>query len=144
MAIGDELASLEFASMIGGPLNAVIKAQAPAAITSVDFIKSVGFKQNGDLETVKFAYDKAVPRRDANQNRTGEVDIVKHELTVPLLTMLLRRSSASVPASAARPLPRSTDTRKRLRVMRLQADARAHVLRLRWVWGASKPRCAMR
>jgi len=43
MAIGDELSSLNFESMIGGPLNAVIKAQAQSAVTSVDFIKAVGF-----------------------------------------------------------------------------------------------------
>jgi hypothetical protein len=29
--------------MIGGPLNAVVKAQAQSAQTSVDFIKSIGF-----------------------------------------------------------------------------------------------------
>ena len=41
MSIGQELSSIDFQSMIGGPLNAVIKAQAQSAQTSVDFIKSV-------------------------------------------------------------------------------------------------------
>ena len=41
---GQELASIDFAAMIGGPLIAVVRAQAQAANTTVDFIKSVGFK----------------------------------------------------------------------------------------------------
>ena len=42
---GQELASIDFAAMIGGPLIAVVRAQAQAANTTVDFIKSVGFKK---------------------------------------------------------------------------------------------------
>lgn len=42
---GKELSSIDFASLIGGPLNAVVKAQAQAAITTVSFIKEVGFKK---------------------------------------------------------------------------------------------------
>lgn len=38
-----ELSSIDFSSMIGGPLRAVIEAQAQAALTSVEFIKAVGF-----------------------------------------------------------------------------------------------------
>lgn len=41
---GQELASIDFASMLGGPLMAVVEAQAKAALSSVNFIKSVGFK----------------------------------------------------------------------------------------------------
>lgn len=33
MAIGDELSSIDFESMIGGPLNAVVRAQAQSAQT---------------------------------------------------------------------------------------------------------------
>jgi len=47
-----ELSSIDFESMLGGPLVAVINAQAQSAMTSVNFIKSVGFKaqldSNGD------------------------------------------------------------------------------------------------
>lgn len=39
----DELASLNFRNIIGGPLRAVVEAQAQAAMTTVDFIKTVGF-----------------------------------------------------------------------------------------------------
>jgi hypothetical protein len=42
--VGQELASLDFASMLGGPLIAVVNAQSQAALSSVNFIKSVGFE----------------------------------------------------------------------------------------------------
>ncbi|MEM9465568.1 MAG: DUF2589 domain-containing protein [Actinomycetota bacterium] len=91
MAIGDELASLDFESMIGGPLSAVVKAQAQSAITSVDFIKAVGFEtdQNGDITNplmVTFSYDKPVEQDDGQGNIV--IDKQKYELTVPFLTML--------------------------------------------------------
>jgi hypothetical protein len=45
---GEELASIDFESLIGGPLIAVVNAQAQAAITTVNFIKTVGFKEPDD------------------------------------------------------------------------------------------------
>ena len=42
---GQELASIDFEAMLGGPLVAVVNAQAQAAISSVNFIKEVGFKR---------------------------------------------------------------------------------------------------
>ena len=42
---GQELASIDFASMLGGPLRAVVNAQAQAAMSTVNFIKEVGFKK---------------------------------------------------------------------------------------------------
>ncbi len=93
MAIGDELSNLNFESMIGGPLSAVIQAQTQAAITSVDFIKSVGFDYdaNGNITgptMVSFQYDKPVEKKDHEGNPTGEIENVKYRLTVPFLTML--------------------------------------------------------
>jgi hypothetical protein len=88
MALGDEIANLDFAAMIGGPLNAVIKAQAQSAITSVDFIKSVGFDKDGKVEQVAFEYMKTVPEKDAQGKLTGNYKDVKQKLSVPLLTML--------------------------------------------------------
>ena len=38
------LIHLPFYNIIGGPLEAAIKAQAMSANTTVDFIKAVGFK----------------------------------------------------------------------------------------------------
>ena len=91
MALGDELASLNFESMIGGPLIAVIKAQTQSSIAAVDFIKAVGFDHNSDGDItgptmVSFTYSKPVEQRDQN----GVVTVVPkpYQLTVPFLTML--------------------------------------------------------
>lgn len=88
MAIGDELSSIDFKSMIGGPLDAVIRAQAQSAQTSVDFIKAVGFDQNDGTPTmVTFSYMKPIEQKDSDGNVTG-VTPTKYDLTVPILTML--------------------------------------------------------
>jgi len=93
MAIGEELANLDFESMIGGPLVAVIKAQAQSAQTSVDFIKAVGFTTKGEGDAavesptmVSFSYEKQVEETATD----GTVSLVprKYSLTVPILTML--------------------------------------------------------
>lgn len=90
---GEELSSLDFESLIGGPLVAVVNAQAQSAMSSVNFIKSVGFKpKEGVTEVafdsqeteepiyVKFKYDKEKPGEPGQYER--------HILEVPLLTML--------------------------------------------------------
>lgn len=51
-----ELASLNFSSIIGGPLRAVVEAQAQAAMTTVEFVKTVGFNS---------------PQRQAAENVAG-------------------------------------------------------------------------
>ena len=92
MAIGQELSSIDFQSMIGGPLNAVVRAQAQSAQTSVDFIKSVGFNapdaanDPGKPTMVTFSYDKQIETKDAQGVIT--VTPTKFNLTVPILTML--------------------------------------------------------
>ena len=113
---GQELSSLDFESMIGGPLIAVINAQAQAAISTVNFIKQVGFKKTaveeaagGDTNTeepiyVTFKYPKelspyqpAIPASPgdpaAGVPATAEVPAVPavyedQKLEVPILTML--------------------------------------------------------
>jgi uncharacterized protein DUF2589 len=109
---GQELASIDFESMIGGPLVAVINAQAQAAMSTVNFIKEVGFKKpaaeqsaGGDTETdepiyVTFNYPKElspyVPAVQANPNANPPVVAAPavpavyetQELKVPILTML--------------------------------------------------------
>ncbi|HEX3144368.1 MAG TPA: DUF2589 domain-containing protein [Pyrinomonadaceae bacterium] len=47
---GTELATLDFGNLIGGPLVAVITAQALAARSTADFIKTVGFNPAGQLD----------------------------------------------------------------------------------------------
>ncbi|RJS15748.1 hypothetical protein DRW03_32180 [Corallococcus sp. H22C18031201] len=90
MALGDELANLNFEQMIGGPLIAVIKAQAQSSITSVDFIKSVGFSKDADGKEsptmVSFTYDKPFETTDEAGKTT--IATKPYKLTVPLLTML--------------------------------------------------------
>ena len=87
---GDELASIDFEAMIGGPLTAVIKAQSQAANTSVDFIKAVGFSANEDGDEVPtmvtFRYDKPVETTDDDGN--VQVNVEPFNLTVPFLTMV--------------------------------------------------------
>lgn len=63
-----ELSSINFEAMLGGPLMAVVNAQAQAAMSSVNFIKAVGFKPGdpkdpmhtatGDPIYVSFKYPK--------------------------------------------------------------------------------------
>jgi Protein of unknown function (DUF2589) len=65
-----ELSSIDFQAMLGGPLIAVVNAQAQSAMSSVNFIKAVGFKpgdasdprnpQVGDPIYVSFKYPKEV------------------------------------------------------------------------------------
>lgn len=55
---GEELSSINFGNMIGAPLNAVITAQANAALSTVEFIKSVGFNDDGTVKMVSFKYPK--------------------------------------------------------------------------------------
>ncbi|MTI81112.1 MAG: DUF2589 domain-containing protein [Firmicutes bacterium] len=87
--IPKELNSIDFDQMIGGPLVAVIKAQAQSAQTSVDFIKSVGFtydetEQTREPNMVSFHYEKAVE----DEGNNGGTSIHTFKLDVPLLTML--------------------------------------------------------
>lgn len=67
---GQEISSIDFGSIIGGSLNAVVNAQSQSANTTVDFIKRVGFNttftkdEDGNrIESntpinVDFTYDK--------------------------------------------------------------------------------------
>ena len=84
---GKELSSLDFESMIGGPLSAVVRAQTQAAVTSVDFIKSVGFEKDDKSKPimVTFTYDKPV---ETVENGTTTIKPLPFHLTVPILTML--------------------------------------------------------
>lgn len=109
---GQELSSIDFESMIGGPLVAVINAQAQAAMSTVNFIKEVGFQPpdneedaGGDTSTkdpiyVTFTYPKEisayVPAVAADASATPPVTASPavpavyedQELKVPILTML--------------------------------------------------------
>lgn len=82
---GAEISSLDFGAIIGGSLNAVVKAQSQSAQTTVDFIKRVGFQKKSEvdehgnkLETdvpvnVAFSYDKEVSPAQVLTTRKYEV-----------------------------------------------------------------------
>ncbi|MFI7483860.1 DUF2589 domain-containing protein [Kocuria sp. M1R5S2] len=83
---GRELSSIDFEAMLGGPLRAVVNAQAQAAMSSVNFIKSVGFRQGdaadpakaqtGDPIYVSFKYPKEVaPFRPETEARVTGVRV---------------------------------------------------------------------
>lgn len=76
--LGKELASLDFANLIGGPLNAIVDAQARSAIATANFVQQVGFDKNGEVRTATFRYSK--PNADGNQE--------EFSLTVPFISML--------------------------------------------------------
>jgi len=72
----NELAAIPFGTLIGGPLNAAIEAQAKAAMTTVEFINAIGFEGEGKkrkIRNIKFKY-----KRDKEEM----------ELDVPLLTIV--------------------------------------------------------
>ena len=73
MAVAGELQALPFGSLIGGPLDAAIEAQGRAALSSVNFIKAIGFNDDGSVQNVTFTAKK------------GDVE---SEITVPLLTIV--------------------------------------------------------
>lgn len=78
---GQELAALNFGAMIGGPLIAVINAQARAAMSTVDFVKTIGFQRDRSVNVV-FNYTKTV---EDPAGRPRELDC---SLSVPILTMM--------------------------------------------------------
>lgn len=76
--LGKELASLDFANLIGGPLNAIVDAQARSAIATANFVQQVGFDKDGAVRNATFRYSK--PNADGDQE--------EFSLTVPFITML--------------------------------------------------------
>lgn len=156
---GQELASIDFESMLGGPLVAVINAQAQAAITTVNFIKEVGFKKKDTEEIagddtgteepiyVTFKYMKEEsPYQPAIPADPGPPAVVAvaavpavykpHELKVPILTMLpipfIRMDLTTVDFNAKINSVeyRKTDTKLKINV---STEAKAG-----WLWGSAK------
>jgi len=83
--IGNEIGSLDFGQIIGGPLQAVVKAQGQAAHTTANFIESVGFVPsdpedlNSALKLVTVAF---------NYNTTINNTVVERSMSVPFLYMV--------------------------------------------------------
>jgi len=80
MAVVNELAAIPFGTLIGAPLTAAIEAQAKAALTTVEFIRTVGCK-----------YDPAKPDETGEivnvlfKVKLGDKDL---DLQVPLLAIV--------------------------------------------------------
>jgi len=78
-----ELNNIDFDKMIGGPLQAVIKAQSDAAMNTINFIKEVGFETDSagnvtGVRKVNFKYE--------NTKADGTTEL--KDITVPLLAMI--------------------------------------------------------
>lgn len=86
--IGAELQALPLEYMLGTPLTAVIKAQALAAQTTVEFIEKVGLEEDAatgelSLRTAEFSFSQPVP----DPANPGAVIVQDTKLTVPLLSL---------------------------------------------------------
>ena len=93
-----ELGSIDFAKIIGGPLDACIKAQTNASVATVSFINSVAFNETNDPNATKslrmadFVYN----RQKANPAYVDEVETPgvaptieeKVNLSVPFISIL--------------------------------------------------------
>ncbi len=90
-ALAIELNNIDFAKMIGGPLQAAIQAQTASAIATVKFIKDLGFQlvdpdePEGAKELVMtdFSYTK----KDINPE-TGEETTTEQVIKIPFIAML--------------------------------------------------------
>jgi hypothetical protein len=157
---GQELSSIDFESMIGGPLVAVINAQAQAAISTVNFIKEVGFKKptqsqdaGGDTSTeepiyVSFKYPKELsPYQPATPGDPTAVPPVPatnpvpavyetQELKVPILTILpipyIRIDLTTIDFNAK---INSVEYRKTDTNLKVDASLEA---KAGWLWGSAK------
>ncbi len=83
---GKELASLDFKNLIGGPLSAVIEAQAMAAESTVNFIKNMGFDQEGNPQYVTFKYQKSATQAEGEAKQSDQNEMM--EMQVPFLTLI--------------------------------------------------------
>lgn len=84
-----EISSINFGSIIGGALNAVVNAQKESAETTVSFVKRVGFMPGkidpktgqevgvGEPINVSFAYDKEVSPAHVTTSKEYQVKVVK-------------------------------------------------------------------
>lgn len=90
-----ELGSIDFATIIGGPLDACVKAQSNASISTVSFINEVGFETDTSgtkkLRMAEFKYKKNVPNPEydpANPGTTPPTIQQDSEINVPFIALL--------------------------------------------------------
>ncbi len=59
-----EMSSIAFDKILGGALTAVVEAQNNSSLTTVNFIKNVGFENDQNGNTIKPVYvDSSTPRK---------------------------------------------------------------------------------
>ena len=94
-----ELGSIDFAKILGGPLDACVTAQTNASVATVSFINEVGFEATDDINTVKklrmadFKYKKNGPNPDFDKDKAVGPDNLKTipldvEISVPFIALL--------------------------------------------------------
>jgi len=93
-----ELNSLDFSVYIGGPLQAAIQAQNAASMSTVNFIKEVGFEPEvggvpGSIRYVTFKFKRQIPNAAFDpeapvSTSNSPTELVETELDVPFLAML--------------------------------------------------------
>jgi Protein of unknown function (DUF2589) len=81
-----ELNNIDFAKMIGGPLQAVVDAQVASSMATVNFINSVGFTVDADGKKELVMVDFSHKRTDIKEDGTPNPKEVF--VKVPLLAML--------------------------------------------------------
>ena len=81
---GQELADLNFDNLIGGPLGAVVSAQASSALETINFIEEIGLEmEEGEINCMtSFQYQKLATDTE------GRYEMRSHNLDVPLLSII--------------------------------------------------------
>lgn len=77
----EEMSSLAFDKIIGGALNAVVSAQNNSSLTTVDFIKNVGFQNDENGNTVKPVYVDFKYPKEVSPYRAATPDSYRIEIT---------------------------------------------------------------
>lgn len=163
---GQELASLDFESMLGGPLVAVVNAQAQAAVSTVNFIKEVGFKKppaeeiaGDDTSTeepiyVTFKYPKELvpyqPAVPANPGDPAATPPVPATAAVPAVAAVYETQQLQVPILTMLPIPyiridmttidfnaKINSVEYRKTDTNLKIDAELEA-KAGWLWGSAK------
>ncbi|MCW3161981.1 DUF2589 domain-containing protein [Chryseobacterium oryctis] len=92
-----EIGSMDFSKIIGGPLDACVKAQSNASVSTVNFIKEVGFETDSNglnkLRMAEFKYKKMGPNPDFDPDKPESSTNPKQklndvEITVPFIALL--------------------------------------------------------
>lgn len=86
--LANELNSLDFGTLIGGPLQAAITAQNDAALAQVDYIKAVGLEPQYESDNPTNLIGHTLKMVDFSyQEVTGETT-TQYKFSMPLLSLL--------------------------------------------------------